>query len=196
MWLRGNYYVSLDTEFISCNLTRTGTLSIGLATEERGIYAVNADMDTTMAGLTPDSKEWMRKNVWPHLPGGSPEKFDRSDSNVMTFEAIGNLVEEFFTEVMEEVNHDMDRVVLFAHCGAQDMVRLHGLWNQDWSAMPPVIPNWFRDVKDMRLSSRLMFNQLPQQVNTPHHALCDAVHELDVVRFIIENDPNLAEELI
>jgi hypothetical protein len=148
-----------------------------------------------MEGLSPNSKEWMRKNVWPHLPGGSPEKFDRSDSNVMTFEAIGNLVEDFFNEVMEEVQHDMDRVVLFAHCGAQDMVRLHGLWNQNWAVMPRVVPNWADDVKRMRLSANLRSDQLPPQLNTPHHALCDAVHELDNVRFIIENDPNLAEEL-
>jgi hypothetical protein len=196
MWLRGKYYVSLDTEFIAPNLSSTGTLSIGLATEEHSIYAVNADMDVTMEGLNADSKEWMRKNVWPHLPGGSPEKFDRSHSDVMAFKDIAVMVEEFFNEVMVEVGHDIDKVVLFAHCGAQDMVRLHGLWGQDWSAMPRVIPNWVDDVKRMRLAAHLRTDQLPEQVNTPHHALCDAVHELDAVRFIIENDPNMAEELI
>jgi hypothetical protein len=189
MWFQGSYYVSLDTEFISNNLTRTGTLSIGLATEEHRAYGVNGLADTEMRGLDPDSKEWMRANVWPHLPGGSPENFDRSNSAVATPEGLANLAENFFGKVMDEVNHDMDKVVVVALCGAQDMVRLHGLWDHNWAMMPRVIPNWFRDIADMRRRAHLSSDQLPVRKSGEHHALLDAVHQLDQVRFILENDP-------
>lgn len=189
MWFQGSYYVSLDTEFISNNLTRTGTLSIGLAVEGHSAYAVNAVADTTMAGLDPDSQQWMRDNVWPLLPGGTPEDFDLSDKTVATFEGIAVLVEYFFKKVMEEVNHDMDKVVVVAFSGAQDMVRLHGLWDQNWAAMPRVIPTWFRDISDMRRRAHIRSDQLPQRSTPEHHAEFDAMHQLDVVRYILENDP-------
>jgi len=189
MWFQGKYYVSLDTEFISNNLTRNGTLSYGLATEENSLYAVNSEADLSMSGLDPESRQWMLNNVWPHLPGGSPENFDFSDPNVMTFGKIASRVEEFFNGVMEEVGHDMDKVVVVALCGAQDMVRLHGLWDQNWASMPRVIPNWFRDIAEMRSRPHVRRDQMPARRNSEHHSLGDAIHQLDMVRYILESDP-------
>lgn len=189
MWFQGSYYVSLDTEFIANNLTSAGTLSIGLASEEHRAYAVNGSADTEMRGLDLESREWMLDNVWPLLPGGAPKDFDRSDSTVATPEGIAVLVEHFFSKVMEEVNHDMDKVVVVALSGAQDMVRLHGLWDHHWASMPRVIPTWFRDIADMRRRAHVRSEQLPARVTPEHHALLDAVHQLDQVRYILENDP-------
>jgi hypothetical protein len=197
MWLDGSYYVSLDTEFIAPNLTKTGLVSLGLATGDDRFYAVNRDMDTTMEGLNRESQQWMRKNVWPHLPGWSPEEFDRSHMEVMAYEEIAVNVEAFFDRVMVEVNDDIDKVVLFAHCGAQDLIRLRLLWNDDWSILPRSVPNWGDDVKRMRLAVHLRSEDLPEQDEaTRHHALLDAVHELSVVRFIVENDPHRGDGLV
>ena len=196
MWRNGKFYVSLDTEFIAPNLTKTGLVSLGLATESDRFYAVNYDMDTSMKDLNRESQAWMRQNVWPHLPGWSPEEFDRSHMEVMPYESIATNVEAFFDRVLDEVRDDLDRVVLIAHCGAQDIIRLRLLWNDDWSILPRSIPNWGDDVKRLRLAANLRTEQLPQQPEeTRHHALLDAVHELDVIDFCLANDPaNQLEE--
>lgn len=196
MWRNGKFYVSLDTEFIAPNLTKTGLVSLGLATESDRFYAVNYDMDTSMKDLNRESQAWMRQNVWPHLPGWSPEEFDRSHMEVMPYEDIATNVEAFFDRVLDEVRDDLDRVVLIAHCGAQDIIRLRLLWNDDWSILPRSIPNWGDDVKRLRLAANLRPEQLPQQPEeTRHHALLDAVHELDVINFCLDRDPmNQLEE--
>jgi len=194
MWRNGRFYVSLDTEFIAPDLTKRGLVSLGLATESDRFYAVNNDMDTTMSALNRESQTWMRKNVWPHLPGGTPENFDRSHMEVMPYEDIANNAEAFFDRVLEEVSHDIDRVVLIAHCGAQDIIRLRLLWNDDWSILPRSVPNWGDDLKRLRLAAHLRSEQLPEQPEeTRHHALLDAVHQLKEIDFCLDKDPNQGE---
>lgn len=186
MWIGEKYYVSLDTEFIRNNLSERGTISYALATEDDAYYAVNFLADTTMYGLTPDQYTWMVANVWKHLPGGHPEEFDRNDPSVKMPEAIRDDVEAFFNRVLDRVEGDIDKVVLYAHCGVQDGVRLRLLWEDDWDILPRSVPNWIDDVKRMRLAAGMTSEDLPKlEVGRQHHALFDAVHELDVVRHIL-----------
>ena len=82
---------------------------------------------------------------------------------VMPYEDIAVNAEAFFDRVLEEVRGDIDRVVLIAHCGAQDIIRLRLLWNDDWSILPRSVPNWGDDLKRLRLAAHLRSEQLPEQ---------------------------------
>jgi hypothetical protein len=190
MWFNGKLYISLDTEFCKTDFSSTGTLSYALAREGETFYAVNGDMDEYMPSLELPDRMWMRDNVWPHLPGGSPEDFDRDHGDVMTFDRIARKTEAFFERAVAEAMDDIDRIVLIAHCGAQDLVRLRMLWNEDWSILPRCIPNWGDDVKRLRLAAHMASEALPEQPERDrHHALKDAVHDLGVIRMLLEADP-------
>lgn len=191
MLRNGLLYVSLDTEFLVNDLTEGGTISLALATEQETLYAVNADMDFNMAMRSP----WLVDNVVrPHIPltvEAAPgmtgvEFLDESHADVKSFRQIAADVEGFFDRALGLVNYDPDQVRVVARCGAQDMVRLHTLWGNDWSLMPPVIPQFFDDVRRMELDSGLPYTSLPvQPEHEKHHALHDAVHELRVIDHIL-----------
>lgn len=190
MWFNGKLYISLDTEFCKTDFSRTGTLSYGLAREGETFYAVNADMDESMSSLDVADRMWMHDHVWPHLPGGSPAKFDRDHPDVMPFDLIARKVEAFFDRAVDDAMGDIDKIVLFAHCGAQDLIRLRMLWNEDWSILPRSIPNWGDDVKRFRLKAGIRSEDLPEMPESDqHHALKDAVHDLGVVKYLLEADP-------
>src|SRR5690606_39690523 len=79
-------------------------------------------------------------------------------------------------------NPALFRPKLYAWCGAQDMVRLHGLWNHDWSIMPRVVPHSFTDIEELLFRYGINEDDLPEQnESTKHHALWDAHHDLEIV---------------
>lgn len=179
--------VWLDTEFITNNLTLNGLVSIAL-TSDAGLeyYAVNRYTDTLMDGLKPTSQQWMRDNVWPHIPGGHPDTFDIDHPDVKPYFTIRNEIGEFFRKLCHSGWADED-ILLFVNRGAQDVIRLHTLWDNDWDpdVMPPWIPTFARDIADVKRSSPLARKALPKQdESTLHHPLHDARHERKTIMFL------------
>lgn len=157
--------VDLDCEFLPGDLTPAGLVSIGLtAGPGRSLYAVNAEMDFAEVLGNP----FMREHVWPHLPLTADGFLIYNHPDVCSHAEIRQRVEAFFTELGEDTT-------LWVYCGAQDVVRLHTLWGNDWSVMPETIPQWADDLARLR---RLAGGaKLPPHTGRPHHALDDAEHQ-------------------
>lgn len=161
----GGLDVDLDCEFLPGDLSRRGLLSIGLsAGPGRTYYAVNAEMETA-AVLR---RSWMRENVWPHLPLTAEGALNRSHPDVKSYHQIRDEVAAFFAELGEDVT-------LWTYCGAQDVVRLHSLWGNDWSVMPDSVPQWADDLARLRRDAGGA--PLPAHTGRQHHALDDAEHQ-------------------
>jgi len=177
--------VWLDTEFIRNNFSPRGLISIGLTSESgKEYYAVNWLLDSTMFGLGLESYKWMCENVWPHLPGGHPEKFDRDHPEVKEYATIREDIERFFWDLTPDGNPDRD-ITIYVNCGAQDMIRLHTLWDNDWGVMPSCVPKFADDMARIKRESVLKKEALPKQnPKTEHHALYDAQHDKKTYVFI------------
>lgn len=177
--------VWLDTEFIRNNLTVNGLLSIGLTSESgKEYYAVNRNMDTAMYGLDFTSRQWMLDNVWPHFPGGNPDEFDTGHQDVRHPGVIRKEIGEYFKSLCPSGDADED-LMLYVNCGAQDVVRLHTLWENDWGVMPRWIPKYADDMARIRRTSVLKKEALPKQLSSEaHHALLDARHEKASFQFL------------
>ncbi|AXI91394.1 hypothetical protein SAM9427_37135 (plasmid) [Streptomyces sp. ETH9427] len=161
----GGLDVDLDCEFLPGDLTARGLLSIGLsAGPGHTYYAVNAEMDTA-AVLR---RSWMREHVWPHLPLTAEGALNRSHPDVKSYHQIRDEVAAFFAELG-------DNVTLWTYCGAQDVVRLHSLWGNDWSVMPDSVPQWADDLARLRRDAGGA--PLPAHTGRQHHALDDAEHQ-------------------
>ncbi|WP_404949104.1 3'-5' exoribonuclease [Streptomyces sp. ARC14] len=157
--------VDLDCEFLPGDLTPFGLVSIGLtAGPGRSLYAVNADMDVAEVLSQP----FMREHVWPHLPLTPDGALISSHPDVLSYTEIRQRVEAFFAELGEDVT-------LWVYCGAQDVIRLHTLWGNDWSVMPETIPQWADDLARLRRLAGGV--KLPPHTGRPHHALDDAEHQ-------------------
>lgn len=157
--------VDLDCEFLPGDLTPGGLVSLGLtAGPGRGLYVVNADMDVAAVRRV----QFQREHVWPHLPLTADGALDRSHPDVLGYAEIRRRVEAFFAELGDDVT-------LWVYCGAQDVIRLHTLWGNDWSVMPETIPQWADDLARLRRLAGGM--KLPQHTGRPHHALDDAEHQ-------------------
>lgn len=157
--------VDLDCEFLPGDLTPAGLVSIGLtAGPGRSLYAVNAEMDVAEVLRHP----FLREHVWPHLPLTPDGFLIRSHPDVLSYEEIQQRVEAFFAELGDDVT-------LWVYCGAQDVIRLHTLWGNDWSVMPDTVPQWADDLA--RLRRKAGGAKLPQHPGRQHHALEDAEHQ-------------------
>lgn len=174
--------VYLDCEFNRGDLSPSGLISIGITSEGHSYYAVNSGMKTAEIRAS----EWMMENVWPHIPSTRRFILDRSHKDVKDYDTIKAEVSDFFESmaVVGDSNYD---VRLIAWCGGQDLVRLHGLWNHDWSVMPPWIPRYLHDIQEDIVNSGIDESDLPEQdPQTKHHALFDAEHDEILHRFLEE----------
>lgn len=178
----------IDTEFNRVDLSPHGLISIALVTEDASYYAVNWDLDINMPGLDGESVEWMRANVWKHLPGGQPDRFDRSHPDVKPYHVIRQEVDLFLRAACPTLNAKTD-IELFANCGAQDVVRLHTLLaDNDFSKFGDWVPQGADDMYRLKRAAYrlgLPKGDLPvQDPQKAHHALWDAEYELDVIDYI------------
>lgn len=184
--------IFLDSEFLTSDMSPRGLYSLALAAETGEVfYAVNASLDITMSGLSDGSRQFMLDHVWPHLPGGSPEKFDRTHPLVCSYDSIREGVGRFFEDLSPtgEGNEDF---TLHVRQGAQDVVRMHTLWNNDWSVMPRHVPRWADDMYRIIRDSGVPKEDLPvQDEGQAHHALHDALHEMRIIQFLEEKAVSL-----
>jgi hypothetical protein len=165
----------MDAEFIPNRLDHGGLLSLALTDHLTGdkLYIINSDADREEADKIP----FLREHVLPHIDAGTgdPVWAEMVESRA--------LVQRFF----EQQLYDGYQQTLYAWCGAQDMVRIHGLWNHNWSLMPRSIPHSFVDVDELIVAYGVNEDDLPaQNESTKHHALYDAYHDLQVVEYIMD----------
>ncbi|MET9528156.1 hypothetical protein [Streptomyces coeruleorubidus] len=157
--------VDLDCEFLPGDLSPHGLVSLGLtAGPGRTLYAVNADMDVAAVQRV----QFQREHVWPHLPLTADGVLDRSHPHVLGYEEIRWQVEAFFASLGDDVT-------LWVYSGAQDVVRMHTLWRNNWSVMPDFIPQWADDLSRLRRAAGGV--KLPPHASRQHHALDDAEHQ-------------------
>lgn len=168
--------VYIDCEFLPADLSNRGLLSMALVDNlGNSLYMVNAMALWVNALRDP----WINMNVLKHIPlvyPGAKDTFEvRADETkqlVLYPHEMKIHVEKFFDPF------DRHETILYAWCGAQDMTRLHGLWEHDWSKMPACIPHWYQDLEGL-----LQIYQIPevwipsQQPADRHHALHDARHD-------------------
>jgi len=183
-------YLVIDTEFNRVNLSPRGLMSIALVTPYASYYAVNRHMDTSMRGLDEQSCNWMLENVWPHLPGGHPNKFSSNwmHPDVKPYATIRREVDAFLRAACP-TGIAKDDIELVANCGAQDVVRLHTLLSHnDFSKFGPWVPQGADDmyrIKRAAYRRGVKKEELPvQDPQKAHHALHDAEYELSVVEYI------------
>jgi hypothetical protein len=166
----------IDCEFLPADLSTRGLVSIGLTdNEDNDYYAVNADMDVDALHRVP----WMVANVWKYLPHlgaqGLPHLLDRTHPDVKPIGQIRDEVRTYFGK------HPR-RSHLYAWYGAQDIGRLHSLWNNDWAVMPEDVPTWFHELQSLAWLAG--DPQLPEQDGGEHHALADAKYNRQLHEFL------------
>jgi hypothetical protein len=169
-------YVYLDCEFVPDDLSFRGLVSIAVTDGETSFYAVNSTMDTRRVC----SRGWMVENVWRHIPSLDVGVLDLGHRDVKSPEVIRESISGLFEDLCPSGNAKKD-LKLVALCGGQDIVRLHGLWNHDWSVMPKWIPRYLHDLQEDLIDAGLTDDDLPQQdPATEHHALYDALYDKTV----------------
>lgn len=176
-----------DTEFIEDGRT-IDLVSIGIACEdERKYYAVNRDCRWERVA---DSQfDWLRNNVWIHLPiqGLCP---DMAHPTVKRKHTIAKEVEDFllygFTFPTPEYPDpmQMSSPSLWADYPAYDHVALCQLWGS-MADKPACIPMRTNDITQLAEMIGFPEAKLPKQPeHMKHHALYDALHNMEVYRFL------------
>ena len=175
--------VYLDCEFLPADPSTRGLVSIGM-TDDDGIdyYAVNRDFDMKAFKEIP----FMMDNVWPSLPKphgdarfhGKWPRLDTGHPAVKTIPQIAQDIADYFTDPLGAEVH------LWAWYGAQDMCRLHSLWDNDWSRMPGQIPQWFNELETLRWQAGNP--AMPEQPSGLHNALADARHNRTMHQFLLD----------
>jgi hypothetical protein len=171
--------VFLDCEFLVDEVTNHGTLSIGLCdTSDREFYAINSEA----YWATATRNDFHREYTLPQMPmiHGDWLYPDVRDPAVMDIASIRAGVQTFFGY------SDRSDTVMYANCGAQDLIRIHALWRHNWGDMPKSIPHWFFDLKALVYILGIDENTLPVQESGAHNALADAKHNRDVWKYIME----------
>jgi|SRR5690554_796118 len=159
-------YIHLDCEFMPADLSPTGLISIALTCQGHSFYAVNGAMNVRPVLDTP----WMKENVWRHIPGD--RVLDTKHPDVHDYGAIRSGVESYFRQYAGK------EFRLMTFCGAQDMVRLHTLWSNDFSRLPDEQLQWSDDLARVKRDDPERWATRPRQdPDTAHHALWDAVHQ-------------------
>jgi hypothetical protein len=171
--MRHNVYY--DTEFIEDGHT-IDLISIGLVTPGgREYYAVSAEFDQDRAR----GHQWLRENVWPHLPGGAELVLDLDHPHVKNRATIAAEVAEF---ILSEPH-----ARLCAWYGAYDHVALCQLYGRMLD-LPDGIPMWTYDLK-ARVDELGLDGQVPaQDPGGAHDALADARHNLAIDRALCLTD--------
>ena len=167
-------HVYLDTEFLRADLTIRGLVSLAL-TDDDGCdyYAINYAMDDKSV----HDDDWMRENVWPYLPHTDGGHFDYDHADVYPWQTIRDQIATYFA------NTTADTTYLYARNGAQDVVRLHGLWDHNWGVMPVQIPRWFIDIHHL-IEQAGNPAGIPEMESGAHHPLEDARHNRTVRQFL------------
>ncbi|HEY5834929.1 hypothetical protein [Streptomyces sp.] len=167
-------HVYLDTEFLRADLTRRGLVSIALTDDDgNDYYAVNGELDVRAVY----HDEWMRENVWPYLPTDPLGVFDSFDKDVRAYADIRDEIAGYFADTTAAETR------LYARHGAQDVVRLHGLWAHDWGVMPEAVPRWFIDIHAL-IEEAGNPDGIPEMESGAHHPLEDARHNRTVRHFL------------
>jgi hypothetical protein len=168
-------HVYLDTEFMRNDLTESGLVSIAL-TDDQDVdyYAVNWDMN----GVAVYDDDWMRENVWPYLPRGADGDVNWNHSDVRHYGDIREQIAAYFADTTATETR------LYARNGAQDMVRLHGLWDHNWTVMPEAIPRWFTDIHQLIAAAGVDPDSVPAMDTGAHHPLEDARHNRTVRHYL------------
>ena len=177
-----NRRVYLDCEFLPNVGELYGLLSIGLVDDKGNtLYKVNRNAYwNTARNIT-----FHRENTLPHIPlvdsAGGGYFIDRTAPEGATPGQIQIEVAKFFE------GYDRHETCVYAWCGAQDLYRLHSLWNHDWVDMPDTIPHWFYDLEAIMQEHDIPKTILPAQDEaTRHHALYDAIHDEAVHHAMME----------
>jgi hypothetical protein len=173
----------IDCEFVPADLTAKGLLSMALVDDTgRTFYGINAQANWSAAYRMP----FMKDHVLPHMPivfhrDWAPELAvhpDPANDFVMSYDELRDAVGEYFD------GWDRHDMTLYAWCGAQDLTRLHGLWNHDWSTMPDSIPHWLMDLEALADEHHINMSEAPPQNEFAHHALEDAMHDHHIHQFL------------
>src|SRR5690606_4996615 len=128
--------IGFDCEFIPNDLTNAGLLSMAFYDDMGNrLYMINSEADKPIAKRIP----FLREVVMPHI--------ERGTGDPMYSGPVG--MRMAVLDFLNLHNPALFRPKLYAWCGAQDMVRLHGLWNHDWSIMPRVVPHSFTDIEEL-----------------------------------------------
>jgi len=175
--------VYLDTEFLPADPSLSGFVSIGLTDDDGAeYYAVNRDFDMKAFKKIP----FMMDHVWPSLPKphgdrrnfGKWPRLDVTDRAVKTIPQIAQDVADYFADTHATTTH------LWAWYGAQDMCRLHSLWDNDWDRMPRQIPQFFHELETLRWQAGNP--PMPEQPSGLHNALADARHNRTMHHFLLD----------
>lgn len=170
--------VYTDCEFLPADVSTGGLVSIGITDDQgRDYYAVNYDMDVEAVLAVP----WMVENVWPSLPLNEFGKLDLTSPYVKPLWEIRADIAAYF----EDTTADATR--LYAYYGAQDIVRLHSLWDGNWGVMPKAVPRSFVDLREMAVDAGEP--RMPKQAHGAHNALEDARHNRTMHQFLINPAP-------
>lgn len=167
-------HVYIDTEFLRNDLTERGLVSLAL-TDDQGVdyYAINWEMDAESV----HGDDWMRENVWPFLPHAGDGDVDWKHPDVRHYGDIREQVAAYFADTTATETR------LYARNGAQDAVRLHGLWGHDWTIMPEQIPRWFTDIYQL-ITAAGNPDGIPEKSPHAHHPLEDARHNRAVRQYL------------
>lgn len=154
-----------DCEFIRHDLTVHGLISVGITDRAgRDYYAVNADMDEQYIRHSGDETAvWLRRHVWPLLPLTADLALDRAHPDVKTADRIRQDIAAYYASLAG--------ARMWAYFGAGDLIRIHGLWDHDWGAMPDGVPYRVRELADLIEDFHIT---VPAQQTPEHHALNDA----------------------
>lgn len=170
--------ITLDCEFVPNRLDPAGLVSIGLTDGTNHFYGVNADTD--FDAVTAWKFPWMRDNVVRHLPLHEDGTLDLGHPHVLPYTVLRERVAEFF----ERGGHRRNQI-LHMNCGAQDMLRLHTFWDNDWSDMPDCVPHSFEDMQNVFRRFDVDEDDLPQiDPAHQHHAFHDAAHDMLLLRHL------------
>jgi hypothetical protein len=189
--------VFYDTEFVDDGRT-IDLISIGMVAEDgRWLYRVVRD-NWTMQRAARHS--WLRGNVLPHLP---VKVFDR-ELGLMTAEDRHGQSHEFgntwewdeehpeysAVRARDDVRIDVTRfligtpdVQLWAWFAAYDHVAYAQLFGS-MIDLPSSFPMWTGDLKQEAV--RLGNPSTPAHTGRVHHALDDALHDMEIARFLDE----------
>lgn len=184
-------YLYLDSEFNRKDFTPRGLVSIALATKNASYYAVNNDMDISGIANDPEIGPWMTEHVLdPHIPHQSLRRLRQNAPEVKDFRTIGKEIDAFL-QAASFTGNARDDLRVIVNCGAQDMVRLHTvLANNDWGLFGNHVPLFADDIARWKCEARLRGlddGDLPHQpIETLHHALYDAEHEMITHQYLLE----------
>lgn len=177
--------VTYDTEFLDDGKT-IETISFGMVTaDDREFYAINGDADFDRI-LTHDLSNdgWLLKNVLEKLPHTGEDidwELDTSHPSVLTKDALSFAVEEFLGET-----EDPD---LWAYYSATDHVAGYQLFGSmmeatRWHNWPMRTSCLKQEEVTLKRVGVIPENWAPprQDPATAHHALWDAMHDMDRAR--------------